>query len=630
MILAHLLNFLPVIIQGFKPLTTALHHRSKVASHFFTHHATHLNDNGGDTSMVAAASAASLCSISGNDSILKSWCDETMTYDIPHFSEGEAEDEALVGEESAEEELIWKDVPTEEIVSQIENRNDDVSGDEDLCLIDEAFDIGKLATRAEAISRKKTFRPTRRKHLFRYSPDISVSCWLSTVKPKELLLSAGYSIEDIERMSNEYPKILASSSKDMIAPKLRFLVSVLGAGTGDIGKGIALVETDDEYFVPHNLQVSEFARKNLPTFAFFNPRLETALAPRHAYLAFHGDTLPFGNELLEPSTAEVCDSSCRKLLVDEFLEACTKSPAEFAALCQKWESMNISNRSTDGSIKVHTADTVTAMDSIFNAGIAPFARNHIIPDLTKLGKPCTPAEAFEILLQHGANYAEHDDWGSTILHWTAGTGNIEAIKVLVDKLEQDEKAFDGDPRDVLWSRCASCSITRDGATPLHWAACGVSSNHFGCGGHEEVCRFLLDRAGERKNSLVNAVTSSGNSPLMWACWSASIDVSRLLVSSGADPQMRNDHGVTAAHWAACSGNVDICTYLHDDLGLDFQGPGSKDEGGQTPLDVALSFGHADVVEWIASTTHELSKNNMPSMEQATDRKADSKPQAHNM
>ena len=604
MILAHLL-ILPVIIQGFKPPPTALHHRFKVTSHIQLHttHLNHKRDND-DISAVAAASSASLCSIAGNDPILKSWCDETMTYAIHHFFEGEAEDNALVEEEPTTEELVWKDIPTEEIVSQFEKNIHYATDEEDLCVIDEAFDIGKLATRTDAMSTRKLIRPKRRKHLFRYSPDISVSCWLSTVEPKELLLSAGYSIEDIERMSNEYPKLLTSSSKDIIAPKLRFLVNVLGAGTGDIGNGITPENPDKEYFVPHNLQVSEFARKNIPAFAFFNPRLETALAPRHAYLAFHGDTLPFGNELLRLDY----DSYDGKRLIDEFLEACTKSPAEFAALCQKWESMNISNRSTCRSIKIHTAETVTAMDNIFTAGITPFARNHDIPDLSKLAKSCTPAEAFQILLKHGANYAEHDDWGSTILHWTAGTGNMDAMKVLIDKLEQDEKAFDGDPREVLWSTCASCSITKDGATPLHWAACGVSSSRFGCGGHETVCHFLLDRAGERKQSLANAVTSSGNTPLMWACWSGSIDVSRLLVSSGADAQMRNDHGVTAAHWAACSGNLDICKYLYGDLGLDFQGPNCKDAEGKTPLDVALYYGHADIVEWIASLTHELSEN----------------------
>jgi ankyrin repeat protein len=50
----------------------------------------------------------------------------------------------------------------------------------------------------------------------------------------------------------------------------------------------------------------------------------------------------------------------------------------------------------------------------------------------------------------------------------------------------------------------------------------------------------------------------------------------------------------------------MCKYL-EELGAEFQGPGSRDNEGKTPLDIALSFGYSDVVEWIASTTHELNK-----------------------
>jgi hypothetical protein len=191
----------------------------------------------------------------------------------------------------------------------------------------------------------------------------------------------------------------------------------------------------------------------------------------------HGDTLPFGNELLQLQGTD--DKTIP--LISEFLEACTKSPAEFASLCQKWETENTAHRSKS-SLKTHTAENVKAMDNIFTSGIAPFARNKKTPDLEKLGKKCTPADMVGLLLGHGANYAEHDSWGSTVLHWAAGTGNINAIKVLINKLEQDEEAFGGDVRDVLWSTCASCSVTRDGATPLHWGSCGVTNTHFGCGG----------------------------------------------------------------------------------------------------------------------------------------------------
>lgn len=401
-----------------------------------------------------------------------------------------------------------------------------------------------------------------------------------------------------------------------------------GGGSGDIGNGITSDETqgsEEDAFIPHNLHVSEVARRILPTRGFFDPRLETTIAPRHAYLSYHRDTLPFGKELLE------LHGDHETPLLSDFLDACTRSPTEFASLCQMWETENIANRSANPSLKTHTAETVKAMDNVFTDGLAPFARNQITADLETLDKSCTPADMVALLLDHGANYAEHDDWGSTVLHWAAGTGNLKAMEVLIEKLEQDEIAFGGDIRDVLWSTCASCSITRDGATPLHWAACGVSNTQFGCGGktlfqdvcivfhhnslllnendyvvnaigHYDICRFLLRKAGEKKQSLANAMTSSGNSPLMWACWSGSDDVAKLLLGAGADPQMRNDNGLSVAHWAASGGNVELCEYLHDNLGLEFFGVDAKDKTGKTPLDIAMSFGHANVVDWILSLT----------------------------
>ncbi|KAL7539879.1 hypothetical protein ACHAXR_009675 [Thalassiosira sp. AJA248-18] len=491
----------------------------------------------------------------------------------------------------------WYEKALLDSLEDIEEINDQLESLEDielqeLCAFGRTFDIDQTATKRRSMKR----HPKKHKHLFRYSPDIMVACWLATTTNLELLESCGFTKEDIQRMSSEFPKLLKMDAKNMLAPKLRFLVKVLCGGSGDIGNGLTHEASEGEEFVPHNLCVSRHVRERLPAKAFFGSRLETSIAPRHAYLVLHRDSLPYGKELLDYSDA----SQSNEMLLEQFLGVCSKKPDQFADLCNQWQTRNIANRSANINYpaKVHTAASVEAMDDAFCDGIVPFARNEVTAALDILG--CTAADMVSLLLDHGANYAEHDDWGSTVLHWAAGTGNLDGVKALVETLEQDEEAMEGDAIDVLWSTCASCYSTKDQATPLHWASAGVNHTHFGCIGHVAVCSYLLDKAGEKKKSLANSITASGNTPFMWACWSGSLDVAKFLVSEGdADPFVRNDGGFTAAHWASSGGHIDVCRFLIE-LGLPFVGEGAENKVGQTPLDCAKSYERSDVVDWVAT------------------------------
>jgi ankyrin repeat protein len=53
-----------------------------------------------------------------------------------------------------------------------------------------------------------------------------------------------------------------------------------------------------------------------------------------------------------------------------------------------------------------------------------------------------------------------------------------------------------------------------------------------------------------------------------------------------------------AHWAAAGGDINICRYLYNELGLGFSGADTQDSEGKTPLDIALLFSHSDVADWI--------------------------------
>ena len=133
---------------------------------------------------------------------------------------------------------------------------------------------------------------------------------------------------------------------------------------------------------------------------------------------------------------------------------------------------------------------------------------------------------------------------------------------------------------------------------------GAGPKEFGIGGHLSVCTYLLSlcRAtpslpqiiSERK--LINSQTLDGNSVLMWAAWSQSLDIVKLLIRSRSGAKnTANRNGCTVAHWAASGGNLSVCQYLHQMAGVDFT---TENYAGNTPLSHAVAYGRVDVVRWL--------------------------------
>ena len=164
-------------------------------------------------------------------------------------------------------------------------------------------------------------------------------------------------------------------------------------------------------------------------------------------------------------------------------------------------------------------------------------------------------------------------------------GNLGAVKALVEVLGGIQSA-------------GNIRAERDGATPLHWAACGVKPQRFGCGGNLKLCRWLIEDCGlsigERMN-LVNAVTKDGNSILMWASWSGSLNIVRLLLEHKADPTLRNRNGCSIAHWAASGGDLDLCKFLANEIAVPFN---VVNHAGNSPLLHAVAYGRQEVISWL--------------------------------
>ena len=398
-------------------------------------------------------------------------------------------------------------------------------------------------------------RPARRmNHAFRYL--YRHGCNSNTTDAFDYLVGeVGFTNEQVVAMNQSFPMLLELSVPQQLYPKLQFL-----------------------YHTLHLTDPSETYRVVPPQ--FFGARLERILAPHHAFLVWLG--LPSGQALLEADDTG-------QLLWHAFLQAGRKSQT-FAALCQTWKKRKLFSSSSQSPHSILlptttiTARHVDAFTTLFSRGLLAAARNDTTSAVwaSELLSPhlLPSADLLRLLLEHGANGAERDHRGATLLHWACGVGHWEGANVLL----QHNTAS-------VWDR-----TWRDGATPLHWAAAGVTTREFGVGGHASICEGLLEQVlPQRRREYVNTCTFDGNSALMWAGWSGTLETVKLLARHRADTAIANRNGCTVAHWAASGGSLEVCRYLADTMEVDFSVP---NHGGNTPLTHAVAFGRSDVVEWL--------------------------------
>jgi len=107
---------------------------------------------------------------------------------------------------------------------------------------------------------------------------------------------------------------------------------------------------------------------------------------------------------------------------------------------------------------------------------------------------------------------------------------------------------------------------------------------------------LLERVEAEAKGKLNLNLQSmntGETPLVAACDGGSLDVVQLLIDYGAEPnKAHSKDGMTALHSAAGFNRVSIVKYLLA-KGAKFD---KADGDGQTPAQVAASFGHQEVVD----------------------------------
>ncbi|XP_062501183.1 ankyrin repeat, SAM and basic leucine zipper domain-containing protein 1-like [Corticium candelabrum] len=109
------------------------------------------------------------------------------------------------------------------------------------------------------------------------------------------------------------------------------------------------------------------------------------------------------------------------------------------------------------------------------------------------------------------------------------------------------------------------------------------------------CVCLLLQHGAR----VNAHDHSKSTALMFAAREGRLEAVRLLIEYKAEPNRQDSRGWSALSWASQRGRVNVIRYLLDH-GAD---PELACNDGQTPIDLAYSCDHTDIIDLIQASLH---------------------------
>ncbi len=207
-----------------------------------------------------------------------------------------------------------------------------------------------------------------------------------------------------------------------------------------------------------------------------------------------------------------------------------------------------------------------------------------------------------------------DDQGRTLLHLACFSGKLDCVKFLLEDCKADARVSDSNKRTLLHVaafgnhvKIAELLILKGanvnaldstGSSPLHWA---------NKKGNSEVAVVLIERGAELDRQteegerigrtcfslcFVLSCPRQGWTPLTLACEGSHTDVAKLMVCRGANINIVDKQGVSPLRVAVNTGNVELANFF-----LERNAEGINDKVKDTHLiDLACARKYYDLVE----------------------------------